>query len=206
MRTAGFEPARPKAKDFHTTSAFAAVLADVRGLDCPFTVARCRTVGASRPVSTPSPAEDGGLARDYRRHGPDDFPDFGRFCTRRFRRGTQLHRQVLCVCRSTTCAQHHQSATTTIGTLDGPRNPYPSAHRSNAPPLELADPGPDRLPRDVVRQHQGLFQIAGSVRPQGRTPHHSVRGSLPPWFLDPRFGLVIDAAEIRRLFQCPIQR
>jgi len=90
LRTAGFEPARPKAKDFHATSAFTAAQMGVRGLDCPFTVARRRAVGASRPVSTPSPGGIGGLARDCRRHGPDEFPDFGRFCPRRFRRGTQV--------------------------------------------------------------------------------------------------------------------
>jgi len=47
---AGFEPARPKARDFLTTTAFAAFA--VCGLDYTFTVAFA--LGARRLVSTPS--------------------------------------------------------------------------------------------------------------------------------------------------------
>jgi hypothetical protein len=58
----GLEPGRRlTGTRFHTTSVFTAPVTQVRGLDCPFTVASGLALGAARPVSTPSLA---GLARD----------------------------------------------------------------------------------------------------------------------------------------------
>lgn len=79
--------------DFLPTSAFAAAApggSSVRGLDYPFAMpSRAEGAGAARLVSTPSRVRDAGLARDRHLTG---FPEFERFCSVRFRAGTQSYK------------------------------------------------------------------------------------------------------------------
>ena len=60
---------------------------DVRGLDCPFTLA-C-ALGATRPVSTPSGLASG-LARDCHLVSQEGFPDFEWCHPRSFPRGAPI--------------------------------------------------------------------------------------------------------------------
>ncbi|NHN93515.1 hypothetical protein GVI59_16450 [Acetobacter sicerae] len=62
VSAAGFEPTAPGFIPLRLSPP-SPKKGDVRGLDCPFTLNPCGSLGAARPVSTPS-RKASGLARD----------------------------------------------------------------------------------------------------------------------------------------------
>src|SRR5438132_9265073 len=71
--------------DFRTTSAFAAAIRRLWSGLSLHRFPRLRELGAARLVSTPSPFFGAWLGIAFA-----GFPEFGQFCTLRFRRGTQF--------------------------------------------------------------------------------------------------------------------